>query len=162
MAAEGSTPGEEGGRRSRETRADPALRSQLELSYEVKEYKRNTKTMLAGPELKAIHPLGKVRSLPAPSLPPPTAHPTSTVRRAPSSLSRRWATRSRWPSLVPSASSSSSGTERERSPFRRLATRRSERATSTGFTGPRSVVSRTRVVEERQLTTVRRERQCIP
>lgn len=33
---------------------------QLELSYEIKVYKRDTKTMLAGADLKTVHPLGKV------------------------------------------------------------------------------------------------------
>jgi glutathione S-transferase len=32
---------------------------ELELSYEVKRYERNAKTMLAPPELKQVHPLGK-------------------------------------------------------------------------------------------------------
>lgn len=32
---------------------------ELELTYEVKQYKRNPLTMLAPPELKKIHPLGK-------------------------------------------------------------------------------------------------------
>lgn len=35
------------------------LLEELEVDYEVKRYERNTKTMLAPPELKAIHPLGK-------------------------------------------------------------------------------------------------------
>ena len=32
---------------------------ELELPYEIRRYERNSKTMLAPPELKAIHPLGK-------------------------------------------------------------------------------------------------------
>ena len=32
---------------------------EMELPYEVKRYQRNPKTMLAPPELKAVHPLGK-------------------------------------------------------------------------------------------------------
>src|SRR5919199_4259626 len=32
---------------------------ELGLPYEIKRYERNTKTMLAPPELKAVHPLGK-------------------------------------------------------------------------------------------------------
>jgi len=35
------------------------LLEELELPYEVKRYERNKKTMLAPPELKRIHPLGK-------------------------------------------------------------------------------------------------------
>lgn len=35
------------------------LLEELELDYEVKRYERDTKTMLAPPELKNIHPLGK-------------------------------------------------------------------------------------------------------
>lgn len=35
------------------------LLEELEISYEVKRYARNPKTMLAPPELKAVHPLGK-------------------------------------------------------------------------------------------------------
>jgi glutathione S-transferase len=35
------------------------LLEELELSYEIKHYQRDPKTMLAPPELKAIHPLGK-------------------------------------------------------------------------------------------------------
>lgn len=35
------------------------LLEELGLPYEVKRYERNTKTMLAPPELRAIHPLGK-------------------------------------------------------------------------------------------------------
>lgn len=36
------------------------LLEELELPYEIVEYKRNAVTMFAGPELKAIHALGKV------------------------------------------------------------------------------------------------------
>ena len=32
---------------------------ELELAYEIRRYERNKKTMLAPPELKAVHPLGK-------------------------------------------------------------------------------------------------------
>ena len=32
---------------------------ELELPYQIRRYERNTKTMLAPPELKAVHPLGK-------------------------------------------------------------------------------------------------------
>ena len=35
------------------------LLEELGLPYEVKRYERNASTMLAPPELKAIHPLGK-------------------------------------------------------------------------------------------------------
>ncbi|GAA6011251.1 hypothetical protein JCM10207_008278 [Rhodosporidiobolus poonsookiae] len=35
------------------------LLEELGLEYEVKKYQRNPKTNLAGPELKAVHPLGK-------------------------------------------------------------------------------------------------------
>lgn len=35
------------------------LLEELEVPYEIKHYKRNVKTQLAPPELKAIHPLGK-------------------------------------------------------------------------------------------------------
>lgn len=35
------------------------LLEELQLDYEIKQYKRNSKTNLAPPELKAIHPLGK-------------------------------------------------------------------------------------------------------
>lgn len=35
------------------------LLEELNLPYEVREYKRSSKTMLAPPELKAIHALGK-------------------------------------------------------------------------------------------------------
>jgi len=35
------------------------LLEELGVPYEIKEYKRNTETMLAPPELKNIHPLGK-------------------------------------------------------------------------------------------------------
>ena len=35
------------------------LLEELGVPYEVKRYARNTKTMLAPPELKAVHPLGK-------------------------------------------------------------------------------------------------------
>ena len=35
------------------------LLEELSVPYEVKEYKRNKETMLAPPELKHIHPLGK-------------------------------------------------------------------------------------------------------
>jgi glutathione S-transferase len=35
------------------------LLEELELPYEIKHYQRDAKTMLAPPELKAIHPLGK-------------------------------------------------------------------------------------------------------
>lgn len=35
------------------------LLEELELEYEVKRYERDPKTMLAPPELKAVHPLGK-------------------------------------------------------------------------------------------------------
>jgi glutathione S-transferase len=35
------------------------LLEELELPYEVKRYERDAKTMLAPPELKAVHPLGK-------------------------------------------------------------------------------------------------------
>lgn len=35
------------------------LLEELGLEYELKTYQRNTKTMLAPPELKAVHPLGK-------------------------------------------------------------------------------------------------------
>jgi glutathione S-transferase len=35
------------------------LLEELELEYEVKRYERDRKTMLAPPELKAVHPLGK-------------------------------------------------------------------------------------------------------
>jgi len=35
------------------------LLEELELPYEVKRYQRNAKTMLAPPELRAVHPLGK-------------------------------------------------------------------------------------------------------
>lgn len=35
------------------------LLEELSVPYEIKEYKRNTETMLAPPELKQIHPLGK-------------------------------------------------------------------------------------------------------
>lgn len=35
------------------------LLEELELDYEVKRYERDTKTMLAPPELKRVHPLGK-------------------------------------------------------------------------------------------------------
>ena len=35
------------------------LLEELGLEYEVKRYERDPKTMLAPPELKAIHPLGK-------------------------------------------------------------------------------------------------------
>lgn len=35
------------------------LLEELQLPYEVKRYQRNSKTMLAPPELKAVHPLGK-------------------------------------------------------------------------------------------------------
>ncbi|EYF01414.1 glutathione S-transferase family protein [Chondromyces apiculatus] len=35
------------------------LLEELEVPYEVKRYERNPKTMLAPPELKAVHPLGK-------------------------------------------------------------------------------------------------------
>jgi hypothetical protein len=41
--------------------SSPWCLQQLELPYEVKIYKR-TNEKLAPPELKAIHPLGKVRS----------------------------------------------------------------------------------------------------
>lgn len=35
------------------------LLEELEVPYEIKEYKRDKETMLAPPELKIIHPLGK-------------------------------------------------------------------------------------------------------
>ncbi|MGH8541068.1 MAG: glutathione S-transferase [Stenotrophobium sp.] len=35
------------------------LLEELEVPYEIKHYQRNAKTMLAPPELKAVHPLGK-------------------------------------------------------------------------------------------------------
>lgn len=35
------------------------LLEELAVPYEIKEYKRNAGTMLAPPELKKIHPLGK-------------------------------------------------------------------------------------------------------
>ena len=35
------------------------LLEELEVPYEIKEYKRHKETMLAPPELKKIHPLGK-------------------------------------------------------------------------------------------------------
>ena len=35
------------------------LLEELELPYEIKHYQRDAKTMLAPPELKAVHPLGK-------------------------------------------------------------------------------------------------------
>jgi len=35
------------------------LLEELELPYEIKHYQRNAQTMLAPPELKAVHPLGK-------------------------------------------------------------------------------------------------------
>ncbi|HSM22279.1 MAG TPA: glutathione S-transferase N-terminal domain-containing protein, partial [Rubrivivax sp.] len=35
------------------------LLEELELAYEVKRYERDPKTMLAPPELAAVHPLGK-------------------------------------------------------------------------------------------------------
>jgi glutathione S-transferase len=35
------------------------LLEELNVSYEIKSYKRNKETMLAPPELKRIHPLGK-------------------------------------------------------------------------------------------------------
>ena len=35
------------------------LLEELGLPYTVKRYERNAKTMLAPPELKAVHPLGK-------------------------------------------------------------------------------------------------------
>ena len=35
------------------------LLEELSIPYEIKEYKRNAETMLAPPELKKIHPLGK-------------------------------------------------------------------------------------------------------
>jgi glutathione S-transferase len=35
------------------------LLEELNVPYEIKMYKRNKETMLAPPELKAIHPLGK-------------------------------------------------------------------------------------------------------
>lgn len=35
------------------------LLEELNVPYEIKEYKRNKDTMLAPPELKKIHPLGK-------------------------------------------------------------------------------------------------------
>jgi len=35
------------------------LLEELGLSYEVKRYQRDAKTMLAPPELRAVHPLGK-------------------------------------------------------------------------------------------------------
>lgn len=35
------------------------LAEELDLEYEVKRYERNTKTMLAPPELEQVHPLGK-------------------------------------------------------------------------------------------------------
>jgi len=35
------------------------LLEELDVLYEIKEYKRNKDTMLAPPELKKIHPLGK-------------------------------------------------------------------------------------------------------
>ena len=35
------------------------LLEELGTPYEIKEYKRNTETMLAPPDLKRIHPLGK-------------------------------------------------------------------------------------------------------
>lgn len=35
------------------------LLEELELPYEIKHYQRDSKTMLAPPELKAVHPLGK-------------------------------------------------------------------------------------------------------
>src|ERR1700679_3017276 len=35
------------------------LLEELGLAYEIKYYQRNAKTMLAPPELRAIHPLGK-------------------------------------------------------------------------------------------------------
>jgi glutathione S-transferase len=35
------------------------LLEELGLPYEIKFYQRNAKTMLAPPELRAIHPLGK-------------------------------------------------------------------------------------------------------
>lgn len=37
----------------------PWLLEELGLEYEIRHYRRNKKTMLAPPELKAIHPLGK-------------------------------------------------------------------------------------------------------
>lgn len=40
------------------------LLEELELPYEVKTYYRNKKDMLAPPELREVHPLGKVCSLP--------------------------------------------------------------------------------------------------
>ena len=35
------------------------LLEELELQYEVRHYKRDPKTMLAPPELRQVHPLGK-------------------------------------------------------------------------------------------------------
>jgi len=35
------------------------LLEELEVPYEIKEYKRNRETMMAPPELKHVHPLGK-------------------------------------------------------------------------------------------------------
>src|SRR5258708_18654284 len=35
------------------------LLEELELEYEIKPYQRDRKTMLAPPELRAVHPLGK-------------------------------------------------------------------------------------------------------
>jgi glutathione S-transferase len=35
------------------------LLEELSVPYEIKEYKRNKETMLAPPELKQVHPLGK-------------------------------------------------------------------------------------------------------
>jgi glutathione S-transferase len=35
------------------------LLEELDVPYQIKEYKRNVNTMLAPPELKKIHPLGK-------------------------------------------------------------------------------------------------------
>ena len=44
------------------SKADPSIAPLLEelgLAYEIRAYKRDAKTMLAPPELKAVHPLGK-------------------------------------------------------------------------------------------------------
>jgi len=38
-----------------------SLLDELGLEYEVKRYQRDAKTMLAPPELRAVHPLGKSR-----------------------------------------------------------------------------------------------------
>lgn len=47
------------------------LLEELKIDYEIIEYKRHPITLFAGPELKAIHPLGKVRSMLNSSVPFP-------------------------------------------------------------------------------------------